>query len=485
MDTTVRSLCRRGAQATGFKVVYLLLTLLSFNCLCARHTGITLAAYGVSAIGAAVLLLRLGCFRDFRQTRGLYLLVAFCASYVLSSLATRQYGITENIKALIWMILQYFVLYTYNTHSDGQAERREFGLLAHIFMLYTFVAALVGFGMLMTNYNMLIEIDGTTVIGGFLWGRLWGLYTDPNYGAVGAVIAILMSAYFFKNAKPLLKGLYLLNAVCQLIYIALSDSRTGLVTLAVGLASFTYLSALRGRAVAEKPLWQRGLLCVVLAVSVAVLSVGAAKGTQKAVGALREWRYEQLNPTTPTDPSTEPSQSTVSGADSTTTTTSKPDLSIGRPATDTNDDISNNRFKIWASAWETFLTKPLTGISSRNTTAYIQDVLPDTYLATTSFASMHNGLVDVLLSQGILGLGLIFAFAVLVLIPLFRGFFKHRGEAFRYHTILLCVLLTLLCSMMFLSETFYINTAGAFWFWLILGYLTQSLSRTTEKEAES
>lgn len=214
------SILRKGSQATGFKLLFLALTLLSFNSLMANRSVLTWIAYAVTAIGIAVLVIRVVCFKKYLHAKGLFLLIAFCGSYALSALLTRQYGLSENAKALVWMAFQYFILYTYDTTSDGTAEKKEFYIISHFFMAYTFLAVAAGTVMLFADYYSYTEVNGVVVILGFLWNRLWGVYSDPNYGAVFSAITIIMSLYFYKDAKKPLKALYIINIVLQICYIA-------------------------------------------------------------------------------------------------------------------------------------------------------------------------------------------------------------------------------------------------------------------------
>ena len=59
--------------------------------------------------------------------------------------------------------------------------------------------------MLITRYSGMIEsADGEFIICGFTWGRLWGNYTDPNYGAEFAVIVMILSLFFLRIPAPAL-----------------------------------------------------------------------------------------------------------------------------------------------------------------------------------------------------------------------------------------------------------------------------------------
>ncbi|MGN0520160.1 MAG: O-antigen ligase family protein, partial [Candidatus Fimenecus sp.] len=124
------------------------------------------------------------------------------------------------------------------------------------------------------------------------------------------------------------------------------------------------------------------------------------------------------------------------------------------------------------------------GITFRNYIPYAEQNLPETYIVNNDsgkFPSMHNSFVDVLVSQGILGMILLLCFIASVLTVFFRYFFKAKGVEYRYNTFLLLCFLPVFVSMMFYSETFYMNTGGAFLFWSFLGFFMHSLNQTHAK----
>ena len=147
-------------------------------------------------------------------------------------------------------------------------------------------------------------------------------------------------------------------------------------------------------------------------------------------------------------------------------------------------DVSNRRFSIWGSAIEVFKTKPLTGVSFRNVVPYALENLPETYIVNnnqTNFASMHNLFMDVLVSQGLLGIGLFIAFMILALITVFKKLFKLDRQNYIFYGLVLSIIVPIFVSSFFYSEILYINTSGAVIFWIALGYL-MNLSDKLQKE---
>lgn len=451
---------------TWFKLFYFLLVLLSFNSLCALTRGLSLTSYAIAALGAAVLLFRLVHFKQYTKTRGIIWLVLFCGSYCLSALLTRAFGLTENIQAMVWMVIQFFIVYTYDNERPIEKDKKEIRVIGWFFLAYTCLMAVAAIIMLIVDYNNYREVGDTAVISGFLWNRLWGLYTDPNYGAVFSIISIVLSVMFYKGAKKGVKVFLIVNCVFEFLYITFSDSRTGMVALLVTVAAAAYLFGLRWKKLENKKTIQRGAVSFVLALLLALASVGVLKVVQLGGNALKTWQYEQ-----------EIERGEFVEAEI-------PEIIIGRTESDINNDVSNRRFAIWQSGLEIFKTRPLFGITFRNYIPYAEENLPETYIVNNDsgeFASMHNSFVDVLVSQGILGFLILLCFIASVLTVIFRYFFKAKGEEYRYNTFLLLCFIPVFVSMMFYSETFYMNTGGAFLFWSFLGYLMHSLNQSHAK----
>ena len=67
---------------------------------------------------------------------------------------------------------------------------------------YSMIAAICSFWQLLQGTALKwITQSGEVMLSGYHWGRLWGIYTDPNYGAGFHALCTLMALYFFWNVK--------------------------------------------------------------------------------------------------------------------------------------------------------------------------------------------------------------------------------------------------------------------------------------------
>lgn len=454
-----------------FKILYLLLGLLSFNSLTCNRPILTVLSYFLTLIGCIYFVVRFFHFNRYRSSKGILFLILFVVSYVISAVLNIQYGITENAKALVWILFQFFLLYAYDAGVSKTKARQEFRIFSHVFLVYTFIMAVVGSVLLFMNYHYYGMYNGKQFIIGFLWNRLWGLYSDPNYGAVFGVISFVLCLYFlFKAKKRWQKAMYIIMAVFQVAYIAFSDSRTALVSfmLTTGVGTFLFLLRYEKNKHPQKK-FLRAVLTVVLTVVAFVLPLVVVQAT--AYSGSYVLKAIQSHYSTEKPGKEEEDES----------------LMIGRQEADMNNDISNRRFAIWESAAEISASKPLFGVSFRHIVPYAKEHLPETYIVNndyTDFASMHNVFVDVLVSQGAVGLVLFAGFILAVVITIFKNLFRKNDQEYLENLFLICTILPIAASAMFYSEILYINTAGAVFFWSTLGWLVKNLTQKEPSENE-
>lgn len=461
-----------------FKVLYLILGLLTFNSITANSATLTLLSYLLTAIGGLCILCRLINYKKYMNTRGLFLLALFLMSYMLSSVYTFKYGVTENIKAIIWMGMQFLLLYAYDKNQTKEKIKKEATILGSVFIGYTFVFSVLSIGCLILNYYYYRIVNDIPTIIGFLWNRLWGFYSDPNRGAIYALISLLISAFaIYKTKRKSVRAFLVANIIIEIAYIGFSDSRTGLVSAIAGLIFSSVLGYYKSSNFERQKVFGKVVSSIIVVVGVVLSFVVVLKGAvlignsyMAAVhnpdSILYYWMDEEKRENGP-------------GVEDELL---EEDF-VGRPIEDLGSeggDVSNRRFAIWMSGTEVFLTSPVLGTSFRNIIPYAQEHLPNTYIVNNDFSpfsSMHNMFVDVLVSQGLLGMLIFITFMILVLYIIFKRLFKKNKEDYYWCLAFLSVIVPVFVSSFFYSEIVYINTANAVVFWIALGYLVNYIQK--------
>lgn len=456
---------------TVFNFLFLTLALLSFNNLFAGHFALKVFSAIVVLFGVAILVHRLFSIKNYLKFYGVPLLIAVAVAYIISSLLTYKYGVVENAQALAWMTLHFGILYATDvTSPKDKGKAAYFGLLK-FFVGYVTIANIAGIVMLLVGYgrNGATSFNGNLT--GYLWGRLWGVYADPNIGSVLCVASIVISLYFlFTSKRKTTNILIVLNIVLSLCYISFSDSRTGLVCL--GMVMFVYVCMLLK---AKKPFLKNPFAYTVTVIAVAAVialaSMGSLTVIKKGYNQAVQIIYEIKNAHSGT---------TDQPGDENPSIDDAPNI-IERPGNELEEDISNRRFHLWKSGVEVWSKSPVFGVSHRNIVPFALENTPDTYLVNNdmvgNFDTTHNAYIDVLVAQGIVGALPIAAFLVLIASLLFKTmlFSADNRKCTLENCLMLALVLTFATSAFFILEVMYINTAGAILFWLSLGRLVKNL----------
>lgn len=448
-----------------FKLLYFAFTLISFNSFCARQFYISYISYVVVAFGALILINRLTHIKDYLNSK-IWLLIAFIVSYILGAINTLRYGVMENIQAVAWMTIQFFAVFAYDVKKDKELANKEFKIITIFFIVYTMLMAIIGLVLMIVKYEYYTVIDGMYVIAaGFLFNRLWGCYIDPNYGAIFSLVSILLSMYYFKGSNKKIKIALVVNILVEYLYICYSDSRTGRLAIILSVAALVYFLLIKRDKfdIGDKSIKLTGTKKVIVVVFVALMCAGVLwSGTKIIKLATSGIKVSIAKLAAIEQGFSEEEAEAMADLDR-----------IGRYDEEINGgDVSNNRFEIWESGIDIFKANPITGISFRNIIEYARAEMPTGFIATSGFESMHNFLVDILVSQGIIGIVILLVFIVLIIKPILvvapkLGIYEYNQFVFMFAS-----LVAIFVSMLTYSEAFYMNTGGAFLFWYFLGYIS-------------
>lgn len=448
-----------------FKLLYFAFALISFNSFCARQFYISYISYAIVVFGALVLINRLTHIKDYLNSK-IWLLVAFIISYIFGAINTLRYGVVENVQAIAWMGIQYFAIFAYDKQKNLDLAKQEFKVVSVFFIAYTMLMAIIGLVLMILKYEYYTMVDDMYVIAaGFLFNRLWGCYIDPNYGAIFSLVSIILSMYFFKTSKKAIKAILVINILVEYLYICYSDSRTGRLAILVAFTSLIYLLLIKQDNIKfrDKAIALRGIKKIVIVAVIALLCAGTIWGGTKVVkSATSEIKVAIAK-----------SHALAEGLSEEEADALADFNRIGRYEEEINGgDVSNNRFEIWKSGIDIFKANPITGISFRNIIEYARAEMPTGFIAISGFESMHNFLVDILVSQGIIGIAILLGLIALVIKPMLFVVPKLEVAEYNQFTFMFASLVAIFVSMLTYSETFYMNTGGAFIFWYFLGYIS-------------
>lgn len=439
-----------------FKLLFLSISIFSYNAFTHGTIITTVLIPLTTALAGALLLYKILNWRHFTNNRFFWLIFAFMASYALSALFNYKYGVIGSVKTAAWIGMQYLLLFVTDTRKSFEYYKKQLRTIFGFYLSYIIIANIISLIFLFIRYSSAtssVKPYKEGLLAGFLRGRLWGVYTDPNVGAVMTVIAILISIYFISVVnKKWQKIVLICSMVVNYLYIVFSDSRTAFVAIAIVATLITYLFLLIKKPI-QKPALNR-IFSIFLALIVSVTCLYSV--------TLVKFGYKQAL------------DFSLNRPDSSFTEEEKQQIEnqFDSRENDISSDISNKRFSLWTASTEVFLDTPIFGTSFANFGAYCQKNLPENYLYVSGFDRFHNMLFDILAAQGILGVITFLTLAAISGITAIKHLILNlKTKNATLYIAMLGILLTALCGAMFTSDLVYINTPIAAIFWYVLGII--------------
>ncbi len=444
-----------------FKIVYLLFGIFTFCNLTHMQPIMSFVVMAVLGLAVISFIPRFINIAGYIKTPALSLLIAFSVSFIISALLNFSYGYSDNFKGLIWLILHFFGLFACDVNREEKEYKKEFTVISIFYLAVFFVMSAVSLVQYIINYSLEQYNKEYTRLAGLVWGRLWGVFRDPNYASVFATIAIVLSVYYIRaNKNKLLRTFLCVNIIIQFLYLCLSGSRTGMVALFAVI--FFYILFIGLKKLNFKGLLKISLV-VILSLLISASSLLLITGVHKINSEIVEYRYYQ----------------SAEGDE-------VPEYEDGREQ-DLESDISNRRFDLWKSGVEIFLKNKVFGVSYYNLKNYAQSEMPDTYLVNNShgaFNNTHNIIFNILPAQGITGFVLFALFAGFTVFYIFRNITKAENSDYEYLCVMFICVITSLVSSMFVTDVIYTNSPTSVIFWLFLGYIFHYFKRKRECKNE-
>lgn len=437
-----------------FKINLVFLSVISFYCM----SGLIVPLQFISAnkfvtLGMTLLGVLLGLYNFFVKKAYLFVrkieyLIIFFAMNIITSLLVMKYGFSTNIKNLVVFFIYFFAIYPIFQNFSREKSR----ILFNVFFSVITVANTVGVFFSLVQFFMLIgyrvfDYKGLLIRQGFVESRLFGILASPNYLSIISLIVIIYLWMRLSALNKIVKTLAISSIVLNFAYIVLSGSRTTYICLVV--AAFLY-SLIKF----EYSNKAKSFVTVLLTVGLVFLSYNGVKYSSdlylKAHSAeiqLNKEKGENNN------------------------------LTLER--TDTSEEnISNNRFAIWQSTASFIPKRPLFGYSAGNWYELGKTYDASAYIIKEHYLT-HNGYLEVLFYNGILGFLPFAAFMISFIWASIKKFLKDKKDKITDNELVSGLLMTvvILISNLFLSSTLYgISLLGCILF-IISGYYFSVISK--------
>lgn len=420
---------------------------------------------------------------------GIIPLVIMQLAIIVSVVVYRQYHLIDNAKSIIWMTIPVFVLYC---PTKGETSERHLRWLLKVLVPFGIVFSLFSAGSIVQFALMYGEVlwdvfKESSFRCGYIDGRLFGLFTDPNYAALAALLLSMgmLAAVRYKAYGKFVSFLSIVAIVFNMVYIVLSESRGAVLSL-VGVAAFVGMvfgcrAMVRGKPRSKIAVAFVSLLAGVLCVGV---MVGAYMGGKQLLSTVPPVLTKLVYgpdgaPKTPNltndakwlaEQDKKEAEKEDDKSDKSTGSESS-EIDLGRPDAASGRDISNNRFTIWKDGVSVWLASPILGATPRGYLDFAKDALGDIYIVQRQY-TLHNAYVSVLVFGGIAASIAVIWWMVIAFAKIIR--FLKRGirrtdKTFFVFIVLSAALLATFIDSLVLTSIFYNNMFVDYIFWLTVG----------------
>lgn len=458
---------------TIFKCIYVFHLIFSFTCLGAGNSVTSIITL---LLGGLLIIYRLINYKTYIKVKGEKLLLCFLISYIVSFSVFYKYGIYDEIKVLVWMSIQFILLYAIEPSKNIDKIKKEIKYIFITIITSVTIMNFINLILLINNYSAYYNaLDGNTYILGIAeWGRLYGIAVDPNYVSVVSIVAIIAAIYILKNNKNIfIKIVLILSVILQFIFIAFAQSRTALVSFIAGIVIY-YLFEIIYKFKQKNSI--KNILIILLKIVIySLIIILGSKLLVSGYNYIKKYEIteiEEVQTETLTKTQEEPQKVQEENSS----------IEIKREE-NISGDISNRRFDIWYSGYEIFELVPILGIGFGHFATYAIENIPSTYIVNNDlavFTAFHNTIIDVLVSQGIVGIIILILFIIVIIKEMFK-ITNIKEKDIEIVIILITICATIGCSAMFLSHIFYVNTPTTAIFWLTLGCIIYFLEKEESK----
>lgn len=327
-------------------------------------------------------------FKKWKMNSLFALLGGFTLVLCITTLLNRSYNFFDNVLGVITFGVQLILFFSYY----HMTEKKEFSFTIQLTAVASSILWNICCAISLAQYLLDIQYRtlnpiGNTVRQGIVDGRLFGIFSDPNFAAFTSFLVLMLLAYTFYCQKNRILRIYIgISIVLNIAYIVFSNSRTVFLCV-IGTVFFFVLLLTYRRYIAD------GRTSVKRFLLYAVRNLALSLAGMIAVYSLLFYPMQNFGK------QMEPQRSET-------------DLvrdDVG------GDNVTNNRSTIWIHYLDLYKKKPVFGFSINTALPYATEHDPEGYLAQTQYVT-HNGYLSLLVETGILGFALMACFIILMLI---------------------------------------------------------------------
>lgn len=403
------------------------------------------------------------------------ILLLFTFSYVITILINREQNFNNNLKALMYMIIIFTLVFDYDPHKKKEVIYNTIKYIFLTFIITSFALTLVSFGTYVFSIQGHAMYNEQWVYYGMFENRLWGLYNPSTGSAINTLAILMILGYwiYYKTKSILLRTFFAIALVIHYFCLLLTNSRTALFTLIIGLGILVFFSPRYMGKIRYKQNKLKQIIislflsfgcCIIVFASVAPIRavLSYAPGAIKYVDRMLD----------------------DSGHKKNKNKIEKEELTRLEELEERPGGVLTGRTVLWKAGIKTYFEAPLFGITRENISENVSKNLDDDYwLRDLQRGGLHNIFITVLVSSGAIGFCLFIIFIVLLV---YKCFYYLISNKHYVHTGIVYALFTILAILMIMEffESRILYQVSIFYvlFWCIAGLTLSLIDRPEESK---
>lgn len=371
--------------------------------------------------------------------------VAFVIFAFLSVFVNYNSGFSRNIKDLLYLLIELFVL---TATAKEKNTQKNLVTINHVIIFVLAVGNIISILLFLFQIHSIPGLPKTYMFS-YVDGRLWGWCGNPNtlaYMSIFSLVAMYINydVYRKKAKKKALFCFYIANTILSLSCLALSASRSGMI----GFFAILVILVIRPYSLHKTNCFKRILVCF----GVCVISMVGLKGLERGLKYLPDYIvFQQVN------------------------------VNIPNEGREFGEDVSNGRFELWKGGLQVTKEHLLFGVGQDSLNEKANVYLAPSYVRKYPriASNMHNIYLQIIATMGI------FTLVSFILMHLL-SIIKHLKEVFTYKikTALFAMVASILLMNFFDSNIIgFMNLFLCSIFWIYFGfYISEEIIEDNNKK---
>lgn len=414
--------------------------------------------------------------RTFLKSRYVFWLILFLFMEAVTIVLNYRVGIKNNASLFCYTAVALFVLYPNDEDKDNQKLIREMRLIGMAYIALCAAASVISLFTFVFQYNGELVYADILYHTGVFEGRLWGIYSNPNFPA--AMLAAALSLMLFpicKKATINKKSLplqYSILAICLILnfwYMVMAQSRGSIIAFLIFLCIYTFFLFRKKVFFTLRSMAGSAVLSMLVSICITGIVFFGMSLILTASNVLPT-AFSHSN-------SNENNTSDIEKIKADSAGSSDMEEEIGRDVQQEQTNMLTGRSVIWKQGWDKFLKKPLFGYGNVGST---DGITLHNNPEEEPVKHLHNVVMQSLVSNGLAGTIPLAVFAVLSLTAMVRYIYRHRKDNWESTGIFYsCFAWIALYIANNTIEVFVVYSVSIpnFLFWIFLGYIMTFISR--------